>query len=127
MAQAYDIEDLDHVWSGDLSVSLTGDLARVSTVERSKQHILRRLLTNPGGYLSHIDYGAGIPQRVGTVLNIPTATADIKGQMRLEESVITNPEPRVVLTELDNGVRASINYVVAPERTPAALSFNVRA
>lgn len=125
MPDLIDPDEVSHWWGGDLVLSATGDLGRVNLTERSKQRVLRRLLTNAGDYIDHVTYGAGIPADVGTILDMPKLRAKIRGQMLLEESVVQTPEPVVVLKQIRNGVEVSIQYLVAPEKTPAALSFTV--
>ena len=55
-----------------LPPSASGDLL---TTDDPTNRILRRLLTNPGDYLWHPDYGAGLPSRIGTVVNEAELTA----------------------------------------------------
>ena len=93
MADLIDPVDIGHVFGGDLELSPTGDLARVNLVERSKERVLRRLLTNPGDYLMHPTYGAGLPGLIGSTINETKTAALIKGQMLLEASVVQNPPP----------------------------------
>jgi hypothetical protein len=127
MADLIDPVDIDHDFGADLGLSATGDLARVNLVERSQQRVLRRLLTNPGDYLMHPTYGAGLPAKVGSTIDIASTTALIKGQMLLEASVMQNPPPSVTVAEIENGMAVAIAYSVAPDATPAVLSFSVTA
>lgn len=117
--------DIDQQFGEDLRVSQTGDLNTASVVERSRQRVLRRLLTAVRGYIFHLDYGAGVPARVGTVLNLAEIRALVQGQMLLEASVVRNPGPNISLQQITEGVAVSISYLVAPDRQPAALSFSV--
>ena len=127
MADLIDPVDIGHTWGGDLGLSPTGDLARVNLVERSKERVLRRLLTNPGDYTSHPDYGAGLPQMVGLAVDPVKTAALITGQMLREASVVQSPAPVVKVGLITNGIAVSISYIVAPARTPAVLSFNVES
>lgn len=127
MVDLLNIADVAHDWGGDLQLSQTGDLARCITTVRSKQHVLRRLLTSPGDYLVHTEYGAGLPLYVGSNLDLAKVTANIRGQMGLEASVAQSPEPAVSLTAIPQGLSADIGYTVAPEKIPAVLSFSVSA
>ncbi len=61
------MKDIYHYIGGDLSTSPTGDLRPVENTERGKQRVLRRLITNPGDYIYHPTYGAGLGQKVGEV------------------------------------------------------------
>ena len=127
MADLIDPVDIGHTWGGDLGLSGTGDLLRVNLVERSKERVLRRLLTNPGDYTSHPDYGAGLPQMVGLAVDPTKTAALITGQMLREASVVQSPAPTVQVGLITNGIAVSIRYLVAPDRTPAVLSFNVES
>lgn len=127
MPNLTDLTEPAHSWGGDITVSGTGDVAVVSLVERSKQRVLRRLLTAPGEYLSHPDYGAGLPGYVGQLAEPAKVKALVRGQMRLEATVAASPEPEVTVTSFANGISIQISYTVAPERIPAVLSFNLEA
>ena len=87
--------DLAHVMGGDLALTATGDLALVSAAEATQQRVLRRLLTNPGGYVWHLNYGAGLAQFVGAVAAPLRIAATIRQQMRLERGVGRVPAPDV--------------------------------
>lgn len=121
------LQDVDHVWDVDLRLSPSGDLGRVSGLERSKQRVLRRLLTNPGDYIWHPEYGAGLPRKVGSTLDVAKLTALIRGQMLLEVSVARSPAPTVSVQAIPNGAAIRISYVALPDRQPVALAFEVSA
>lgn len=125
MADLLDLADVAHYWGNDLQLSPTGDLARAITTERSQQHVLRRLLTPAGGYITHTGYGAGLPGDIGTHLDIAKTTAKVRGQMAQEASVAQSPAPAVALRTIPNGISASISYTVAPENVPAVLTFSL--
>jgi hypothetical protein len=112
------LDDLAHIWGNDLQVSPAGDFARVNGLERSKQRVMRRLLTNPGDYKQHPTYGAGLAAYVGQVLNIAKLTALVRGQMLLEASVVN-------LVQIPNGIEVDISYTALPDRQPVLLSFTV--
>lgn len=119
------MKDLHHYIGSDIASSATGDLQSASGTERGQQRILRRLLTNPGEYIFHPEYGAGLPAKVGETLDIPQIRALIRGQMLLEESVARTPEPEIIVTAIQGGISCLIRYVDAQSKTPAVLSFNV--
>lgn len=129
--------DVAHYWGGDCSAAANGDLLAVSDLERSKQRILRRLLTNPaqkdasgnvivpGDYIFHPDYGAGLPRFVGSVATPAEIQALIRGQMLLESSVARTPAPVISVAQISDGISVTINYTDASTSTPIVLAFNV--
>lgn len=119
------MNDLYHYVGGDLSTSPTGDLMPVSGVERGRQRVLRRLLTNPGDYIQHPEYGAGLGRKVGESVNVGEWTALIRGQILLEECVARNPAPQISLQLIDGGVSVNIAYTDAPSSQPVTLGFDV--
>lgn len=122
------LNDVAHIWGNDLQLSPTGDLLLSSGADRSKQRVLRRLLTNSGDYLDHTRYGGGIPASVGALLNVPTQRAKITAQMKLERSVAQTPTPpKVTLNAIPSGVSAFISYTALPDSQPVVLSFDVNA
>lgn len=120
------MDDLYHYWGNDLTVSATGDLLAVEGSVRGQQRVLRRLLTNPGDYIFHPDYGAGLPARVGDTLDIPKLRALIRGQMLLEEAVSSTPPPEITLQPIANGVSCRIQYTDAASGEPVVLSFSLQ-
>lgn len=122
---ANDLSDVGHWYGGDLLLSPTGDLALATRTDRSRQRVLRRLMTAPGDYLAHPLYGAGLPLEVGENFEAARIRGNMRSQMALEASVQSTPEPSIKLVQITNGISAEISYTVAPERLPAALSFDV--
>lgn len=117
--------DLYHMMGGDFDVSPVGDLRPVNDRERGRQRILRRLLTNPGDYLFHPDYGAGLGKKVGENIHPGEWRALIVGQMLLEEAVSSSPPPQVRLSLIEGGVSVSVSYTDALTDTPETLRFDV--
>jgi len=119
------LNDIHHFFGGDITMSVTGDLRPVTGTELGQQRVLRRLLTNPGDYIFHTDYGAGLPAKVGSTLNQYEITALIRGQMLLEDAVAKSPEPEITVKPFANGVSVYILYTDADSQQRASLSFNV--
>jgi len=117
--------DIWHFTGGDLNISPAGDLRPVSSMERGKQRILRRLMTNPGEYLFHPEYGAGLGAKVGDVVHVNEWKALIRGQLLLEEAVAQQPPPEVTLSLISQGVSVIIRYTDAIAGTPETLIFDV--
>jgi hypothetical protein len=123
------VSDLSHIFGADLRAAPGGDLATASSTERGQQRVLRRLLTNPGDYLFHPDYGAGLPQWVGRTARIPELKALVLGQMLLEPSVSASPPPVIDIAPIPNtaggGFAIAIRYTDAPSGETVTLSFDV--
>lgn len=121
------LADVDQFWGGDANLSPTGDLARALRVQRSKQRVIRRLMTNPGDYIFHPDYGAGLPGKIGSLATGAEIRALVLSQMRIEPSVAQTPEPQITVTVIPNGLAVRGVYTVLPDRQPVPLSFDVSA
>ncbi|WP_028534226.1 hypothetical protein [Paludibacterium yongneupense] len=117
--------DLYHYVGSDLSKSPSGDLKPVTGLERGKQRVLRRLMTNPGDYIFHPDYGAGLGRKVGDIVNVKEWKALILGQMLLESCVAADPEPTVDVKVIEGGASVFIQYTDSGTGETAALSFDV--
>ncbi|OIN44504.1 phage tail protein [Pseudomonas costantinii] len=119
------MKDLNHYVGGDLSLSPTGSLSPIEGIERGKQRILRRLITNPGDYLFHTEYGAGLGRYVGALTNIPEVIALIRGQILLEDCVSKQPAPVISVSSQNDTLSANIGYTDSPTGEPVTLSFEV--
>lgn len=117
--------DIYHYLGSDIGLSSTGDLLAVSGTEEGKQRVLRRLLTNPGDYIWHFNYGAGLPKMIGDNVDVDAITAIIDGQMRLESVVSQSPAPIIDVLPTATGVFCSIQYNDAISTQSVNLSFNV--
>ena len=117
--------EASHYFASDLALSATGDLLPADGIEEGKQRILRRLLTNPGDYLWHPEYGAGLPSYIGRPLDQPVLETLIKGQMYAEGGVSQDPEPEIVLQAIPNGISVRIAYIALPAELPVYLNFDV--
>ena len=119
------INDISHYWGSDIAVSAVGDLAPASGTLRGQQRVLRRLLTNPGDYEFHPDYGAGLPSYVGSVATPDEITALIRGQVMLEDAVARTPLPVISVASIANGISVQLTYTDAPSGQPVILAFSV--
>lgn len=125
-----DIYDIYHRFGNDLVFSSNGDLAVVTGLPRGEQRILRRLLTNPLGYIWHADYGAGISASIGLALSATfyeEMKSLIQSQIFLESCVSQNPPPEILLQTIQTGLYCQINYTDNPTKTPAVINFDVSA
>lgn len=119
--------DLSHEWGGDLEVSATGNLLLVDGTKLGVQRVLRRLLTNRGEYIWHPDYGAGLPGRVGLLLDVTAVVSAIRAQLYQESVVSRTPAPTITVMPLsDPGTfYVSIQYIDAQTGQQASVSFDL--
>lgn len=108
--------DAWHEMGGDLDQDATGDLRVALAPDEGRQRVLRRLLTNAGGYIWHLSYGAGLASFVGQPINQGRMAAVIRAQMYRERAVTQNPPPDVAIVARPGSstVTASIRYLDAP-------------
>lgn len=117
-------------FGNDLSFSATNDLQTVTLQDRSKQRVLRRLLTNPGDYIQHPEYGAGLGRYVGEFFTdtlINDVKSKIQSQLFLEDTVSKTPPPQIkIQTFLQNkGIYIQINYKFVNSNIDIVLTFSV--
>lgn len=118
---------ISHLFGGDILFASNGDLDTADGDKLTQQAILRRLMTNPGDYLYHPTYGAGLPQWVGQVIDVQAITAIIRGQILLEPSVAPMPEPVINVMKIQDGISVDISYYDAISQSTQLLSFSVNA
>lgn len=116
--------DLDHFFGEDLKVSTSGDIATVDSDDLTTQRIIRRLMTAVKGYIFQLEYGAGLPQRIGEILDIDLIAGVIRTQIRLEASVSLIPAPDITITPILNGVSVFILFKSAITGQQTSLSFD---
>src|ERR1700684_4222739 len=102
--------DVAHLYGGDIAVSANGDLLLTDSIDLSNQRILRRLLTNPGDYIWHSEYGAGLPKMIGLPIDVDSVKAIIVSQIFLEATVLRTPPPIITVESFPNGMFVSIEY-----------------
>lgn len=119
--------DLLHWWGGDLSAAPNGDLATVDGITLGTQRIYRRLMTAPGEYIFHPNYGAGLPQRIGRPYDARQIEAVVRSQIFLESCVAKTPRPVISVTPILNGIALSIAYTDAFAQKLVRTSFPIQA
>lgn len=120
--------DIDNNFGNDLSYSGSNDLQVSSLIIRSQQRVLRRLFTNPGDYIWHPTYGAGLPEYIGQSLTgdrFHQIKSRIISNIFLEESVSKIPTPVITLTPIQGGLFCEITYIEQATQQPTVLSFNI--
>jgi hypothetical protein len=91
--------DLNLDWGSDLSFTAGGDLALADNELLTRQRIQRRLFTAVRGYLWHLEYGAGLPQKIGHVGTTTIIQSLIRANIAIEASVAPYPLPQVTVTQ----------------------------
>jgi hypothetical protein len=120
------LPDVSHEFGGDLVLGTTGDLQLVEPPVLTQQRVLRRLLTNAGDYIWHLDYGAGLPQFVGRPANILQIGAIIRSQIFSEAAVAAAPEPIIDVSSSAGGlVSVQLRYTDATTTQTQLLSFSL--
>lgn len=120
--------DINHYFGADVILSGTGDLSTIEGTLQTQQRIIRRLMTNPGDYLWHPEYGAGVGQYVGkTVAELQPLKALIVSQILLEPAVAVSPAPVITLVSDLTTLTCTIQYFDSDVQTLQTLSFSVGA
>jgi hypothetical protein len=120
--------DVSLEWHDDFVPDATGDLLVVDGDDEVRQRLERRLFTAVQGYVWHPDYGAGLPQKVGSVLTVAEIRSIVAAQIALEASVAANPPAQLTVTASQNQpdlVNISIKYWDAV--TGVSVSFAITA
>jgi len=108
------MSSISHFAGGDLLLDATGGLALADGDLDTRQRIIRRLCTNAGDYIWHLDYGAGLPGRIGSPVNEADVRAIVLSQMQLETGVDQTKAISVAVTAQGNGQYAcAISYTDA--------------
>lgn len=118
--------DLALPWNGDLSLSGAGDLALVDDDDRVRQRIQRRLFTAVHAYVFHLDYGAGLPQKIGETFQPMQIESIVRAQLLVEESVSQVPPPTIAVAADASGLTViDISYAEAPSGRQIGLTISI--
>lgn len=113
-------------WQDDFQPDATGDLMMVDGDAEVRQRLERRLFTAVKGYVWHPDYGAGLPQKIGSVLSVNQIRSVCAAQLALEASVAPSPPAQMTVVASPNQpslITISILYWDAV--TGATVSFSI--
>ncbi len=114
------------LWNEDIGSGNTGDIALATGTMLGQQRVLRRLLTNPGDYVWHPDYGAGLARFIGKPCDAASVRSAIRSQIFEEACVARQPEPVIdVRAGPDGYVYVQIRYIDATNGETQLLSFNL--
>lgn len=118
--------DVSLEWHDDFQPDATGDLLVVDGDDEVRQRLERRLFTAVQGYVWHPSYGAGLPQKIGSVLSVAQIRSIVASQLALEASVATSPPAQLSVSQQPGGVCfISIQYFDAV--TGVSVSFSITA
>ena len=115
-------------WHSDFVPSSTGDLLTVDGDDEVRQRLERRLFTAVNGYVWHQNYGAGLPQKIGSVLSVSAIKSVVAQQLALEASVAPNPPAKLTVTASPNDpsqILIGIQFFDAA--TGVSVSFSITA
>ena len=115
------MSDLNHTFGGDLTVSVSGDLAAASGSTLGQQRVLRRLLTNVGDYIWQLNYGAGLPSMIGMPVDAAAISGLVRSQIFLESAVAQTPTPVIDVQARSSIVSLQITYSDATDATTQAV------
>jgi hypothetical protein len=119
--------DVAQWWGEDLQVSPTGDLLLVDGIALGEQRVTRRLLTNAAEYIWNTAYGAGLPQRIGSLLDVTAIVSIIRSQLYQEAVVARTPAPTITVNPTPNPgtFSVSIQYTDAQSGQQASVAFEL--
>jgi hypothetical protein len=116
--------DLSLEWHDDFEPDATGDLLVIDGDVEVRQRLERRLFTAVQGYVWHPDYGAGLPQKIGSALSVSEIRSIVSSQLALEASVAPSPPAQLTVSGQTGGlVSIAIQYWDAV--TGVSVSFSI--
>lgn len=118
--------DVSLEWGGDFQADATGDLLIVDGDDEVRQRIERRLFTAVDGYLWHPGYGAGLPQKIGSVYTPSQILSIVSSQLAQEASVAPSPPAQItVVPDPNNAGVVSIAIKYWDAATGETVSFRI--
>lgn len=96
-----------------------GDLLTAPVVNEVNSRVIRRLLTNPGEYIWHSEYGGALGRFVGEPVASGVIEATILTQLLLESLIAYNPIPEISMTNSSSNAFSTKSVVVEFQITGA--------
>jgi hypothetical protein len=93
-------------------VGPTGDIGVAPVQTEVQQRIIRRLLTNAGDYIWHINYGGGLGSYIGKPYSSALIEGTILAQLQYEVLVAANPSPTFQISQSTTGSFSSATLTV---------------
>jgi hypothetical protein len=116
--------DVSLEWMDDFEPDATGDLLLVDGDVEVRQRLERRLFTAVKGYVWHPSYGAGLPQKIGSVLTVKEIRSIVASQLQLEASVAPSPPAQLSVVQQPGGV-IFISIAYWDAKTGVSVSFTI--
>ena len=118
--------DVSLEWEDDFQINSSGDLLVVDGDDEVRQRLERRLFTAVQGYVWHPDYGAGLPQKIGSVLSVADIKSVVSSQLALEASVAPSPPPQLTVSADPNDPEiVTIGILYWDAQTGVSVSFTI--
>ena len=95
-------------WNTDFLADATGDLLVIDGDDEVRLRLERRLFTAVQGYVWHPEYGAGLPQKIGSTYSVPQIRSIVMSQINLEATVAPNPAPIVTVSNPPNNLNSIV-------------------
>ena len=118
--------DVSLEWHDDFQIDATGDLLVVDGDVEVRQRLERRLFTAVNGYVWHPEYGAGLPQKIGSVLSVSDIQSIVTSQLALEASVAPSPPAQLTVAAQPGGI-IFISILYWDAVTGVSVSFSITA
>lgn len=120
--------DVSLEWQSDFQPDSTGDLLVVDGDIEVRQRLERRLFTAVNGYVWHKEYGAGLPQKIGSPFTIPQIRSIVSSQLALEASVAPSPPAQLTIVASPNDPASVIISILYWDAVSGAtVSFSITA
>jgi hypothetical protein len=115
-------------WHDDFQIDATGDLLVIDGDTEVRQRLERRLFTAVQGYVWHNSYGAGLPQKIGSVLSVSDINSIVSSQLALEASVAPSPPAQLTVGASPNDPSLiTIGILYWDAKTGVSVSFSITA
>lgn len=120
--------DISLEWGEDFDVDATGDLLLSDGDNEVRQRLERRLYTAVNGYVWHPEYGAGLPQKIGSVFSVYEIRSIVTSQIAMEASVAPSPPVQITVNADPNDASIiTIGILYWDAVTGATVSFSITA
>jgi phage baseplate assembly protein W len=81
-------------------------------------------MTARHGYIWHPEYGAGVPQMIGSPLDPASVRATVRAQIMMERAVARNPLPQIEISKITSGLYCHITFWNADTGAQEVLQFD---